>query len=373
MSADRDDYLWDKSGEPDPRVQALEERLGGLRHAEAAPDWAREVAGAGPAPAAWPSRWRRRADRAQSARYGRRGLVALAAVAAALLAVAVFRLGPMEWWGSSGADAWRVDAVAGRPLLDSRRLGGGLAGAFSSPARLRAGGALETGAGDRARLRLAGVGEVELAPRSRLRLLSAGPQGQLLALDAGVLSAAIRARPQRFAVETPQGRAVDLGCYFTLEVLPDGRERLRVEAGWVALLVGDREAFVPGGAAVVSAPGRLGVPVLLQARPLAAALDRWTALPTGEERRAALDAALGLARGEDAFTLWHLLATIGVEERQRVYARLAALAPPPPGVTAEGIVAGDVAMRDRWWESLGLGTASWWRGWRVAYPASRFR
>jgi len=30
-------------------------------------------------------------------------------------------------------------------------------------------------------------------------------------------------------------------------------------------------------------------------------------------------------------------------------------------------------MRDRWWESLGLGTAAWWRGWRVAYPAPRAR
>jgi hypothetical protein len=30
-------------------------------------------------------------------------------------------------------------------------------------------------------------------------------------------------------------------------------------------------------------------------------------------------------------------------------------------------------MRDRWWESLGLGTAAWWRGWRVAYPAQPAR
>ena len=35
---DRDQYLWDKSGEPDDLVAALEARLAPLRHREAAPD-----------------------------------------------------------------------------------------------------------------------------------------------------------------------------------------------------------------------------------------------------------------------------------------------------------------------------------------------
>jgi len=32
MTDHRPDYLWDRSGEPDPEVQHLEEILGGLRH-----------------------------------------------------------------------------------------------------------------------------------------------------------------------------------------------------------------------------------------------------------------------------------------------------------------------------------------------------
>ena len=32
MTDHRSDYLWDRSGEPDPEVQHLEEILGGLRH-----------------------------------------------------------------------------------------------------------------------------------------------------------------------------------------------------------------------------------------------------------------------------------------------------------------------------------------------------
>ena len=75
----------------------------------------------------------------------------------------------------------------------------------------------------------------------------------------------------------------------------------------------------------------------------------------------------------DALTLWHLLAAARGEERARVFDRLAALRPPPAQVTRQGVLAGDGAMRDRWWESLGLGSATWWRGWRVAYPAKSTR
>ena len=40
-------------------------------------------------------------------------------------------------------------------------------------------------------------------------------------------------------------------------------------------------------------------------------------------------------------TLWHLLTRGTPEERARVYDRLAALAPPPEGVTREQILAGN--------------------------------
>ncbi|HEV8629667.1 MAG TPA: FecR domain-containing protein [Thermoanaerobaculia bacterium] len=336
------DYLWVGEGTPDPLVRRLEEQLAGLRHPPDPPDWERapsSPAGSVAARREWRRAW-------------------VLAAAAGLLLV----LGAVRWWVAPlDGGGWRAERLAGAP-----RLGGD---PLSRARELRAGATIVTGAADRARLRLAGVGEVEVGPHSRVRLLAARAGEQVLALDRGVLHASIVARPQLFQVATPRARAVDLGCHFTLEVLADGRERLLVETGWVALRRGEREAFVPGGAAVVSWPGELGLPVYLEVPELRLAVDRWTALPAGEARRRALAKVVALARPRDALTLWHLLAAGDESERREVFAALANVAPPPAGVTVDGIAAGDAAMRDRWWQSLGLGTARWWRGWRVTYPA----
>ena len=384
MSRDRDDYLWDKGGERDALVESLERRLTPVRHDGTEPDWDRllevdEESHVESLPAATASPWwRRRLQRLRAALPPRSGLAVVAggwqrwsrvsdrmlpvAVVTALIVLTVALWVPRR---QAPPSSWQAEVVAGAPQLGRSDL--------ATRQELRAGDALVTGAGDRVRLRLAHVGEIEVGPRSRLRLVSSAADRQLLALERGSIAAAITSRPQLFEVATPLGRAVDLGCYFTLEVLPDGRERLRVEAGWVALRRGDREAFVPGGAAVVSPPGELGVPVYLDARELRRAVDRWAALPPSRERDAALDEALALARPDDALTLWHLLSAARGEERARVFDRMAELRPPPPTVTREGVLAGDAAMRDRWWQSLGLGSAHWWRGWRVAYPAKGTR
>ena len=65
-----------------------------------------------------------------------------------------------------------------------------------------------------------------------------------MALDRGAIARSIAARLQLFEVATLHGRAVDLGCYFTLEPLLDGRERLG-RGRLVALRRGDREASCP--------------------------------------------------------------------------------------------------------------------------------
>lgn len=39
-----------------------------------------------------------------------------------------------------------------------------------------------------------------------------------------------------------------------------------------------------------------------------------------------------------------------------------------PDREREGILAGDRAMLDAWWNALGLRTARWWRVWRQAWP-----
>jgi len=84
--------------------------------------------------------------------------------------------------------------------------------------------------------------------------------------------------------------------------------------------------------------------------------------------RPALDTVLREARPQDAMTLWHLLARTGLADRAAVYTRMAALAPPPAGVTQEGILALNREMLDMWWNQLGLDDASWWRKWKGPYP-----
>ena len=48
------------------------------------------------------------------------------------------------------------------------------------------------------------------------------------------------------------------------------------------------------------------------------------------------------------------------EERAQVYERLAALSPPPQGVTRAAVLAGNRDALDRWWDSIGVTTGSWW-------------
>ena len=65
----------------------------------------------------------------------------------------------------------------------------------------------------------------------------------------------------------------------------------------------------------------------------------------------------------DEVTLWHLLSRVPVKDRDRVFDRLATFAPPPAGVTRDGIRDGNVQMLDAWWDALGLGSTSLWRKW----------
>ena len=74
----------------------------------------------------------------------------------------------------------------------------------------------------------------------------------------------------------------------------------------------------------------------------------------------ALDRVLASARPRDALTLWHLLQRVDGAARDRVYDRLAQVVPPPPGVTREGVRAGNQRMLEQWWDSLGFGDTQWW-------------
>ncbi|HEX8852241.1 MAG TPA: hypothetical protein VF754_02080, partial [Pyrinomonadaceae bacterium] len=87
----------------------------------------------------------------------------------------------------------------------------------------------------------------------------------------------------------------------------------------------------------------------------------------------ALDTVLEGARRRDTLTLWHMLPRVAGSERTRVYERLAALAPPPAGVTREGVMRLDASMLESWkdhlqstWleESIPTARRAWRRLWR---------
>jgi hypothetical protein len=258
------------------------------------------------------------------------------------------------------------------------------------------GGSLETDGASRARVRVGLIGFVDVEPNSRLRLLAAELADHRLALERGRIRARIWAPPKLFYVQTPSALAVDLGCIYTLEVDDSGAGALRVQRGWVAFEQEGRESFVPEGAMCVTRPGvGPGTPVYESATAeLQNALQKIDfelrgpeggvsggvsrsvrgGVPGGVEgwkrRRAdALNTVLSQARKQDALTLWHLLSRTSPEEQSLVFDRLAALVPPPAGVTREGILAGEREMRDRWWNALDLRSTSWWRFWKGPVPS----
>ncbi|HET9325906.1 MAG TPA: FecR domain-containing protein [Candidatus Eisenbacteria bacterium] len=337
-----DRYLWDKGGPPDPEVQKLEQLLSRYGHHERPLSLPEEM------PVTTPKTRRRPVSRPM------RWLVAAALIAVPVLA---------GFW-LFDTFTWRVAATSGAPQVGERELRG--------RGRIALGSWIETNAGSSARLEIGRIGFVSIAPNSRLRVLRRQGQVHRLALERGALEAYILAPPRRFVVDTPSATAVDLGCVYELEVDPTGAGSLTVVAGWVSFESHGRESFVPAGARCTTRPGRgPGTPHFTDAPPaLKNALfdvDRAEA----DAPDSALSRVLSSARREDAFTLWHLLVRLAPADRSTVYDRLAVLVPPPRMITREGVIGGDRAMLDAWWDALGLGLTKDWRRWKGADPGQR--
>ncbi len=357
-----DDYLWDKSGEPDPEIAKLERSLASLAH--------RGEPLVLPDQVATPASGDRRARAARiwwgvekPPRPGDMRLFGLpariwAAAAVVLVVVGVVAL----WMVRQGRPAWEVARLEGAPRVGRSAIG--------ASGRLPVGEWLVTDASSRARLTVGSIGEVLVEPSTRVRLLEARDDKQRLHLALGTVTAVILAPPRRFVVETPSAHAVDLGCAYTLEVDVNGGALVTVVAGWVSFEHQGREAFIPAGGRCATRPGiGPGTPYFTDASHAfknALTLLDLAADPAGRE--ASLAQVLSEARREDAFTLWHLLARLTGTERDAVYERLAVLIPPPAGVTREGVMAGDRAMLDRWWDELGFGEMKWWRLWQRSWP-----
>jgi hypothetical protein len=343
-----EDYLWDASGTPDPEIQRLESLLAGFRHADRALVLPAEI---------------------PAAPRGLRGLFLhmpslprLVAATAILLALGVtlfFSLRPKH--AQEAGPAWDVANLQGAP-----QIGSNVITADQTAAKLHVGQTITTNGDSRASLSQADLGEIRIEPNSRLRLVQTDPNRKRIQLDVGTIHAAIWAPPGTFIVDTPSAVAIDLGCAYTLQVAPDGSGAIRTTLGWVGFHLNGRDSFIPAGAMCSTRPELgPGIPYFEDATPaFREAIAQFDSSPQDSASRGkALGKILSEARAQDALSLWHLLPRTTSPERTQVYARFAALVPPPKGVTRSGILNLDQSMLDLWWNSLGLGEISVWRFW----------
>jgi hypothetical protein len=260
-----DEYLWDRTGAPDPEIERLEGLLGRFGY--------------------------RRKPRV----HVMRRWMALAA-SLVLLCGGVYmakRSIPTQW------------TTEGRQISEGQTM--------------------TTGATGELVLRSEFVGEVRLAPNSQLKMMRGGDEEQRLALQRGTMHALIWAPPARFSVDTPSARTIDLGCAYNLTVDGDGSGLVSVETGWVAFQAGSSESFIPAGAACRTRPrSGPGIPYFQDAsEKLRAGLGQWDR-SNGKE---GLDSVLASARARDGITLWHLAVRTSGKDRELVVTRFAGLVP----------------------------------------------
>ena len=348
--ASNDNYLWDRSGKPDPEVQRLEALLGTFHYDRPAPVF----------PDITPQRWTLFPSRMR--------VFPALAISAAVIAILVGAFFVREKTLVPVAPAgWDVSRLAGAPRIGRNTVSG------KETSRLAIGQVVETDQRSRASLRAERVGQIEMEPSTRLRLLNTGVGLQRIALDRGIIHAYIWAPPGEFVVDTPSAVTVDLGCAYTLQVDDSGAGLVRTSMGWVGFKLKGHESFIPAGAACATRPKvGPGTPYFEDATPVfRAALERFDFEDSTEQQRSDdLAIVLGTTRKGDALTLWHLLARVDVDKRVLVFERLRELVPPPRGVTEEGILRLDQPMLDLWWNQLGFDDISVWRHWERSWSGA---
>lgn len=212
---------------------------------------------------------------------------------------------------------------------------------------LRSGEVVQTGHSG-LRIKAPSIGVIDVARNTTLQLVESRSGRYRLDLRAGTIHAKTTSPPGVFIVDTPRATAIDLGCEYTLSVLPTGDGHLHVTAGWVALNYGFTQSLVPANAsAEIDSNGDLTAPVFDDASTRLKAAARQFALTHDD---ASLEMFLSEARTRDAFTLLNLFPrAAGADQRVRIYDRLNALVPAPAGVTREAVRDWTMATTDPWW------------------------
>lgn len=331
-----DQYVWDRTGEPDTDVRDLEQLLERYRFAE-------------------PFRTPATRTRPPWAWY------AAASVAAAVVAFAAY-VALIPVIGQPGRE-WRIVARAGQPTVSGVVLTGS--------GTLAVGGVVQTDARSRAEIRAGRVGRIQVEPGSQVRLLSTATGRHRLALDSGRIAARLWSPPFTFGFATPAADVFDIACAFTMDVDEGGATIVRVTSGWVQLETATREQLIPEGAMAVAEPGKgVGTPFFEDASAaFKRALHAIDFEPlTSAQREDVVATLLREARRRDVYTFLRLNRDLTPQERAAVYDRVAMLWTPPTGVTRRGIMLNDGEMLDAWRRHLGFPEVKrWWLHWTDAF------
>ena len=370
----QNDYLWDRSGTPDPEIQRLESALSEFRYDERPLVLPAEL----PAPestrlfSANPLRTLRLCGKFFSSLSLATRLAATSVLLALGLTAAFLSLRPKPVPPETG---WNLSDLEGHPQIGSQTLS-----PANTTTRLHVGQTLTTNSSSRVSISENDLGEIQVDPNSQLRLLQSGPNHKRIQLDRGTIHAYIWAPPTQFVVDTPSAVAIDLGCAYTLHVEPDGSGIIRTTLGWVGFHLNGRDSFIPAGA-MCRTRRNVGpdTPYFEDAAPaFREALDNFDHQQKSSESsqqqtaQQQLEIVLREARAKDALTLWHLLSRTEEQQRAQIYNRLTALVPPPAGVTRKAILQLDPHTLDLYWNALNLGDISIWRCFeQSANPASQ--
>src|SRR5262245_48139891 len=168
-----DEYLWDRSGPPDPDVERLETMLGRLRSTPPVPQLPAEISVRSARLQAGPF------GPAKAGHYVR--LKNLAPTLAAAASIALM-LG-LTWRSIGNTPSWDVARLDGQPRIGSTTL--------AANGRIAVGQTLITDSASRARVEVSTIGEVTVDPNSRMTLVATRDAHHQLALEHGTLHAKI--------------------------------------------------------------------------------------------------------------------------------------------------------------------------------------
>jgi ferric-dicitrate binding protein FerR (iron transport regulator) len=285
-----DDYLWNRSGPPDPDVERLEKLLAPLAHDEPL-------------------------DELRVQRKRRPPWFVIGVAVAAAAAVAIYLAVPRSQSACRGGDGFAFTGVGGSVSCGGTAVAHGV---------LPVGVELDTGAHE-ASLSIADIGTAQLGKQTRVRIDRSDDKRHQLALDRGYMHAKVIAPPRLFAVTTKHTEVIDLGCEYTIDVDDNGAGSICVLSGMVELATKSGAVVVvpEGSCAAILAGQRPGLPIARDARAeLIAAVRAYDAAEPG-----ALDRLLSIAERRDAITL---IALAAVDARgAAVLERLMELSPPP--------------------------------------------